>query len=215
MGLAAPRYCCCLGSLPTLTDAVSPLVRTKAAKASQQPQLHPEPYRRPHKHVELMSLVLTWSQICLHEPQMLHSCTQQCTLELDKLGLCVLKWSLMPPGSTEVVWWWLHYITFIQKLQINRHQKVLQRRHGVIHLLLFYFCIWNTWVLPFTVVKIKVILHGFYFHLVRICVFASYTRPTYLWCRCANTRITWIHVTVSQILCSQFYVAIVKVFKWS
>lgn len=31
MGLAAPRYCCCLGSFPTVADARSSLLWTKAA----------------------------------------------------------------------------------------------------------------------------------------------------------------------------------------
>lgn len=159
MGFAAHRYCCCLGSFPTVADAVSPLVWTKAAKVSQQPQLHPEPYRRPHKHVELMSLVLTWSQICLHELQMLHSFTQQCVIlplykncRLTGTNKCNMDYM-------EFYIFCFFLLLYLERLTITFHSHF----------------------------KMKVILHGFFFYFVRICVFASYTRPTHLWCRCLNT----------------------------
>lgn len=44
MALAENRYCC-LDGLPTVADARSAMVWTKAAPGFRAAQLHPEPYR--------------------------------------------------------------------------------------------------------------------------------------------------------------------------
>lgn len=104
MGLAAPR-CWCLGSFPSIADARSSLVWTKAAPGLTTAPASPR---------ALQTTAQTWEAHVFSlklKPGMLiwTACTPRCALSwLNRTCMCVITDATWMDQS---VWWLLHYIS--------------------------------------------------------------------------------------------------------
>lgn len=182
-GLAAPRYCFCLGSLTVVADVRKPVVLTKAAQGLTADPASPR---------ALQMITQTWGTHVFSlnlKPNMFTWWIAEATFTRyihQSVHWVGSTQTMCASALSEATWMTrgLGWLTFVQKLQIIGHQKEPHGLHDVMSFL-FFISVWKTWQLRFSVFKWKTFCTASTY-ITSAASSALYTALTPLGCRCAN-----------------------------